>query len=58
MEMRASISQIALNFDMHLADDGTPAYFDKNQRDTFTLTLPPLNAVFKTRVPGQSPSEK
>lgn len=56
--MRASISQIALNFDMHLADDGTPAYFDKNQRDTFTLTLPPLNAVFKTRVPGQSPSEK
>ncbi|KAF4541054.1 Cytochrome p450 [Lasiodiplodia theobromae] len=58
MEMRASLSQIALNFDMHLADDGTPAYFDKNQRDTFTLTLPPLNAVFKARVPGQSPSEK
>ncbi|KAL0261757.1 hypothetical protein SLS55_003187 [Diplodia seriata] len=55
MELRASISQIALSFDMKLADDATPADFDKNQRDTFTLTLPPLNAVFKKRRAGQAP---
>ncbi|KAF4307737.1 Cytochrome P450 [Botryosphaeria dothidea] len=53
MELRASISKIALGFDLRLADDGTPAFFEKNQRDTFTLTLPPLNAVFETRTPGQ-----
>ncbi|KKY13134.1 putative cytochrome p450 [Diplodia seriata] len=56
MELRASISQIALSFDMKLADDATPADFDRNQRDTFTLTLPPLNAVFKKRRAGQAPA--
>ncbi|KAL1648424.1 hypothetical protein SLS58_002179 [Diplodia intermedia] len=56
MELRASISQIALSFDMKPADDATPADFDKNQRDTFTLTLPPLNAVFKERRAGQAPA--
>ncbi|KAF4301636.1 putative cytochrome P450 4d21 [Botryosphaeria dothidea] len=45
--------RFALGFDLRLADDGTPAFFEKNQRDTFTLTLPPLNAVFETRTPGQ-----
>lgn len=53
MELRASISKIVLGFDLRLADDGTPAFFEKNQRDTFTLTLPLLNAVFETRTPGQ-----
>ncbi|EKG16556.1 Cytochrome P450 [Macrophomina phaseolina MS6] len=52
MELRSSISQIALAFDLRLAEDGSPEAFDKGQKDTFTLTLPPLNMIFEERKPG------
>ncbi|GME34987.1 Cytochrome p450 [Neofusicoccum parvum] len=57
MELRATISQIVLSLDLSLADDGTPEFFDANQRDTFTLTLPPLNAIFKPRTTRKGMSE-
>ncbi|KAF9639897.1 hypothetical protein BFW01_g11703 [Lasiodiplodia theobromae] len=49
LELRMFLSRVALNFDISYAPGETGEYFEKNQQDTFTLTLPPLPLMFKSR---------
>lgn len=48
MEGRMSLSMIALEYHVYMADEGQVA-FDGQERDTFTLALPDLFVEFKPR---------
>lgn len=43
------LSRVALSFDISYAPSETGEGFEKTQLDTFTLTLPPLPLMFKSR---------
>ncbi|KAH8828634.1 cytochrome P450 [Flagelloscypha sp. PMI_526] len=49
MELRIALSKLVLNFDFAFETAEGAEYFEKNQMDTFTLTVPPLNMVLKQR---------
>jgi hypothetical protein len=49
MELRATLSRIAMNFDISFAPGEDGERFDKGAKDTFVFTLEPLLLVFKER---------
>lgn len=48
MELRVVLARIALNFDL-FAHGEDASVFDQEARDTFTLSLSPLQLVFRER---------
>ncbi|KAJ9294970.1 hypothetical protein DTO271G3_6532 [Paecilomyces variotii] len=50
MTLRFAIVSVALNFDLSLAPGEDGVKFDQGAKDTFTLTLSPLQVIFKERV--------
>ena len=53
MQLRIALSRIALNFDLSFGPGETGVPFDTKVMDTFTLTLPKLDVVFKERTRSQ-----
>ncbi|KAH8828635.1 cytochrome P450 [Flagelloscypha sp. PMI_526] len=49
MELRIALCKLVLNFDFAFESAEGAEYFEKNQMDTFTLTVPPLNMILKDR---------
>lgn len=49
MEIRMVISRIALQYTIAIAEEDLGKRFDKEVKDTFTLTLPPLRLVFSPK---------
>jgi cytochrome P450 len=49
MELRMVISRIALQYNIAIAEEDLGERFDKEAKDTFTLTLPPLRLVFSSK---------
>lgn len=49
LNLRTSLSMIALNFDVSFASGETGETFDNEMLDTFTVTLPPLQLKFTPR---------
>ncbi|GAD99504.1 benzoate 4-monooxygenase cytochrome P450, putative [Paecilomyces variotii No. 5] len=49
MNLRLAIVLVALNFDLGLAPGEDGVEFDKGAKDTFTLTLSPLQVIFNER---------
>lgn len=49
MEIRMVISRIALEYNIAIAEEDLGERFDKEAKDTFTLTLPPLRLVFSPK---------
>lgn len=49
MELRMVLSHIALQYNISFAEKGSEESFDKEVRDTFTLTLPPLPLIFSPK---------
>lgn len=50
MTLRFAIVSVALNFDLSLAPGEDGVKFDQGAKDTFTLTLSPLQVIFNERV--------
>ncbi|KAH8826626.1 cytochrome P450 [Flagelloscypha sp. PMI_526] len=49
MEMKAAVSRLALNFNFTFRSVEDTETFEKNQKDTFTLAVPPLRMFLKER---------
>lgn len=49
MELRMFLSRLALNFDITYAEKEIGEHFESTQRNTFTLTLPPLYLMLTYR---------
>jgi hypothetical protein len=49
MELRSALSRIALNFDLAFASGETGEVFEREVKDTFTLTVRDLYVVFSKR---------
>ncbi|KAH8800518.1 putative benzoate 4-monooxygenase cytochrome P450 [Flagelloscypha sp. PMI_526] len=49
MELKTALSKLFLNFDFAFESAEGADYFGKNQKDTFTLTVPPLKMILTER---------
>ncbi|PLB48501.1 putative cytochrome P450 [Aspergillus steynii IBT 23096] len=49
MQLRSVIARIAIEFNLSFADGEDGVSFDRDSKDTFTMTVGPLNLVFSDR---------